>query len=168
MYSSVGPYNVHLVLYDGWRRRGEEHYSQKKVPDKAISIVPGPLFLECPTLELWWLGTGHVVRCPLTLKCQLGPATPSTPTTYAHLGQTLTPVCYRGHLPCSLLPLWCVTRLSSLFIIKIELENWEKSSSTSSFTICSSYYEMSSFASFESGVGRVLGGAGPPQYGIEH
>jgi hypothetical protein len=120
MYPSVGPYNVHLVLYDGWRRRGEEHYSQEKVPDKAISIVPGPLFLECPTSELWWLGTGHVVRCPLTFKCQLGPATPSTPTTYAHLGQTLTPVCYRGHLPCSLLPFWCVTRLSSLFIIKIE------------------------------------------------
>ncbi len=93
---------------------------------------------------------------------------PSTPTTYTHLGQTLTPVCYRGHLPCSLLPFWSVTRLSSLFIIKIELENGEKSSSTSSFTICCSYNEKSSFASFESGVGRVLGGAGPPQCGIEH
>jgi len=32
-------------------RGEEEHYSQKKVPDKAISLVPGPLFWECPTLD---------------------------------------------------------------------------------------------------------------------
>ncbi len=151
------------------KARGEEHYSQKKVPDKAISIVPGPLFLEYPTLELWWLGTAHVVvRCPLPLNVSWNHPLPSTPTTYAHFGQTLTPVNYRGHLHCSLLSFWCVTRLSSLFIIKIELENGEKSSSTSSFTICCLFYEKSSFASFESGVGRVLGGTGPPQYGIEH
>jgi hypothetical protein len=43
---------------------------------------------------------------------------------------------------------------------KLELENGEKPSNTSSFVICP-YYEKSSF---ESGVGKVFGDTGPQQY----
>jgi hypothetical protein len=69
---------------------------------------------------------------------------------------------YRGHLPCSLLPLSCAKGLSSLFIKITGLGMGDFFSSTSSFAI--RYYQNSSF---ESGVGRVLGGAGPHQHGLE-
>jgi hypothetical protein len=62
-----------------------------------------------------------------------------------------------GHV--TLFPLQCAIGLSSLFIKKIEFENGEKSSITSSFAICPCYEEPS-FASFEGGVDRVLGGMG--------
>jgi hypothetical protein len=67
-----------------------------------------------------------------------------------------------GHLPCSLLPLSCAKGLSRLFIKITGLGKGEFFSSTSSFAV--RYYQKSSF---ESGVGRVLGGAGPHQHALE-
>jgi hypothetical protein len=90
---------------------------------------------------------------------------PST-LTYTILGQKLTPACYRD----TFLVLSCssdVPSVSQAYLLEnIELENGEEPSYTSSFVICP-YYEKSSFASFESGVGRVLGDTGPQQYALE-
>jgi hypothetical protein len=54
------------------KARGEEHYSQKKVPDKPISIVPGPPTFGMPHLGAMMTRDGACGEVPLNPEISVG------------------------------------------------------------------------------------------------
>jgi len=111
--------------------------------------------------------------CEVTLKPQWGPFPfcflPSTPT-YTFPGQKLRPVCYREHVPCSLLPLWCAICLLRLSIKSLSLK-MEKNLKHLTFCylpmlwkvkVCQGFWRVKVW-----GVGRVLESAGPQQHAVD-